>query len=197
MARARRSKVDESAARTALLDAAEALMVEEGYAAVTTRRVATRAGLNNGLVYYYFGTMDELFVALFRRSVTEADQAGAITSDDPQPLWAMWEAIRDFPRHALIMEFVALANHRKAIQAEIAQYWRRSRTAEVAHLRAVLSGHGVALDDWPPASVLLLMVGVSRFLLMEEAFDVSDGHAETVGLVERHIAALEGPRRPR
>ena len=197
MTTVRRIGAEDSATRAMLLDAAQALMVEEGYAAVTTRRVATRAGLNNGLVYYYFGTMDELFVALFRRSVTEVDEVGAITSDDPQPLWAMWEAIRDFPRHALIMEFVALANHRKAIQAEIAQYWRQSRTAEVEHLRAVLSGHGVALDDWPPASVLLLMVGVSRFLLMEEAFDVSDGHAETVGLVERHIAALEGPRRPR
>jgi AcrR family transcriptional regulator len=40
MARARRSKADESATRTALLDAAEELMVDEGYAAATTRRVA-------------------------------------------------------------------------------------------------------------------------------------------------------------
>lgn len=195
MASARRSKVDESAARTALLDAAEAVMVEEGYAAVTTRRVAAHAGLNNGLVYYYFGTMDELFVALFRRSVTEVERVGAVAAEDPQPLWAMWEGIRNYPRDALIMEFIALANHRKAIRAEITTYWQRSRTAEVAYLRTVLAGYGVDLDDWPPASVLLLMVGVSRFLMMEEAFGFDDGHADTIGLLERHITALEGPRR--
>ena len=62
-------------------------------------------------------------------------------------------------------------------------------------MRAVLAGHGIALDDWPPASILLLMVSVSRFLLMEEAFDRRDGHDETLALVERHITALEGPRR--
>lgn len=194
MARARRSKVDDSAARTALLDAAEALMVEEGYAAVTTRRVATRAGLNNGLVYYYFGTMDELFVALFRRSVTHADQIG-VAADDPQPLWAMWEAIRDFPRHALIQEFIALANHRAAVHEELTTYWAQSRTAEVAYLRTVLDGYGVDLGAWPPASILLMLVGTSHFLLMEEAFGVHDGHAETVALIERHIGALEGHRR--
>ncbi|MFN8027445.1 MAG: helix-turn-helix domain-containing protein [Acidimicrobiia bacterium] len=194
MSKARRSKVDDSAARTALLDAAEALMVEEGYAAVTTRRVATRAGVNNGLVYYYFGTMDELFVALFRRSVSEAGQAGVLAPDDPQPLWAMWEGIRDFRQHALIQEFIALANHREPVHAELTTYWAQSRTAEVAYLRSVLEAHGVDLDAWPPASLLLLMVGTTRFMLMEQAFAVDDGHAETVALIERHITGLEGPR---
>src|SRR5262245_22705522 len=60
----RRSKVEDSAARTALLDAAEAIMVEDGYAAVSIRRIASQAGLNSALVYYYFDTMDGLFVAL-------------------------------------------------------------------------------------------------------------------------------------
>ena len=63
----RRSPVDDSVTRTALLDAAAALMLEEGYAAVTTRRLAQRAGVNNGLVSYYFGTLDALFIELFRR----------------------------------------------------------------------------------------------------------------------------------
>jgi hypothetical protein len=66
MAPARRSPVDDSATRTALLDAASVLMLDEGYAAVTTRRVAQQPGVNNGLVSYYFGTMDGLFIELFR-----------------------------------------------------------------------------------------------------------------------------------
>ena len=62
---ARRGSAEET--RTALLDAAQEIMLEDGYAAVTTRRIATKAGVNSALVYYYFDTMDDLFIELFRR----------------------------------------------------------------------------------------------------------------------------------
>ena len=42
------------------MDAAEQLLLEEGYAAVTSRRVGARAGLKPQLVHYYFRTMDDL-----------------------------------------------------------------------------------------------------------------------------------------
>jgi len=53
--------------RGILLDAAEQLMLEDGSAAVTSRRVAERAGLKPQLVHYYFRTMDDLFIEVFRR----------------------------------------------------------------------------------------------------------------------------------
>jgi AcrR family transcriptional regulator len=194
MARARRSKADDSATRTALLDAAEELMVDEGYAAATTRRVAAKAGVNNGLVHYYFGTMDELFVELFRRGVDSGVRFQVEVLESPQPLWGMWDLIHDYSNNLLVMEFIALANHRKAIRAELTAYWKRIRTLQLETLSSVLEGYGVDPDEWPASSVIILMVGVSRFLLMEEAFDVDLGHAETVELIERHIRALEGER---
>ena len=51
----------------ALLDAAESLLVERGYAFVTTRRLAERAGVNHGLVHYYFGSMEEVFLQTLER----------------------------------------------------------------------------------------------------------------------------------
>ena len=63
---ARRKSNDDSATRTAFLDAAEALMLEEGYASVTSLGSAGRAGLPNA-IQYYFETMDDLFIELFRR----------------------------------------------------------------------------------------------------------------------------------
>ena len=42
-------------------------MRDEGYAAVTSRRVAEQAGLKPQLVHYYFRTMDDLFLEMFRR----------------------------------------------------------------------------------------------------------------------------------
>ena len=63
----RRIGAEDSATRAQLLDAAEQLLLEEGYAAVTSRRVAAKAGLKPQLVHYYFRTMDDLFVEVFRR----------------------------------------------------------------------------------------------------------------------------------
>ena len=56
-----------AAAEEALLDAAERLLVDVGYAAVTTRRLAEEAGVNHGLVHYYFGSMEKLLVRVLER----------------------------------------------------------------------------------------------------------------------------------
>lgn len=196
MAPARRSAVDDSITRTALLDATEALMVEEGYAAVTTRRLAQRAGVNNGLVYYYFGTMDGLYIALFRRGAERSLARLREALASPQPLWALWELTQDFSSNALTMEFIALANHRKAIRTEIAAYSRTFRTLQLETLTGALAGYGLDPQRWPPASLLVLLAAVSRFLHIEDGFDVDIGHAELVAVVEREIRALEGDRRP-
>ena len=54
-------------ATSALLDAAERLLIETGYAGLTTRGVAAEAGVNHGLVHYYFGSMEELLLQVLER----------------------------------------------------------------------------------------------------------------------------------
>lgn len=188
------TSAESSRTRTALLDATEQIMMEEGYAAVSSRRVANRAGANPGLVYYYFGTMDELFIALFQRGADQSfrRQAEALSSD--QPLWRVWELIRDQPHGALTMEFVALANHRKAIKSEISKYSQRFRNMQVDAVCEIFKVHGVPPERYTPLQFVLLMSSVSRFLLMEEAFDVTTGHDEMVEMIEQSIRDIEGQR---
>ncbi|MFB4297576.1 TetR/AcrR family transcriptional regulator [Actinomadura sp. NTSP31] len=193
---ARRSPVDDSATRTALLDATAELMLEEGYAAVTTRRLGAKAGLNNALVFYYFGTMDNLFTELFRRGAERSLERLKRALRSPQPLWAVWELTHDYSSNALTMEFIALANHRKAIRSEIAAYSRKFRMLQLETLSDVLEGYGVDPQRWPPVTLILFMAGISRFLHIEEGFDLDIGHAEAVAVIEREIRALEGDRRP-
>ena len=50
-----------------LLDAAERLIIEVGHAGISTRRLAAEAGANQGLVHYYFGSIDEVFVQVLER----------------------------------------------------------------------------------------------------------------------------------
>lgn len=190
----RRSKGGDSQTRTALLDAAEKLMLADGYAAVTTRRIAAETGLNSALVYYYFDTMDALFIALFRRGADLTRERWAGVVDSPQPLWAYWDLLRDPANTARTMEFIALANHRKAIRTEIAAAARTFHRMQMKTLSRVLENYGVDAGRWPPAAIIIMMTGIARYLLIEDAFDVSPGHAETVALVEREIRALEGER---
>jgi len=196
LAAARRNGSTDSETRTGLLDAAEQMMLDEGYAAVTSRRVADRAGVNSGLVYYYFGTMDELFLAVFRRRAEWMleRQAEALASD--QPLWALWTVTHDQANTALNLEFLALGNHRKAIMTEVANYSRRFRRQQLDALSGVLEGYGLDPQEWPPASVILLLSSVSRFLLMEDSYGLDLGHAETIEIVERLLRQLEGERAP-
>jgi AcrR family transcriptional regulator len=191
---ARRGNVGDPTTRNALLDAAQELMLAEGYAAVTTRRVAAKVGVNSALVFYYFDSLDGLFVALFQRGAERSFERLQQALSSPQPLWGFWDLIHDRSGSATTMEFIALANHRKAIRAEIAEYSRRFRKAQLETLSTVLQGYGVDPEQWPAASVIVILSSISRFLLIEEAFDVDVGHAETEALVEAHIRALEGDR---
>jgi AcrR family transcriptional regulator len=191
----RRIGTETSKTRAVLVDAAEQLMLEEGYAAVTSRRVAAKAQLKPQLVHYYFRTMDDLFLAIHRRRVEEGleGQSRALASD--QPLWALWDYSRDPRGTALTMEFIALANHRKAIRAEIAASAERFRSEQLHGFRRLFEQHDVDVADFPPVVCTVLLSSISRFLGIEhEALGMSSGHAETVAFVEGFIRRLEGSR---
>jgi AcrR family transcriptional regulator len=183
-----------SSTRDAILDAAEALMLDEGYAAVTSRRVAAKAGIDAALVYYYFGTMDDLCIELFRRNAQRRAERlkGALSSR--QPLWALWDALRDQSNTALMTEFIALANHRKAVKAVMVENSRRFRRMQLEPLSRVLQGYGVDSHMWPPAAIIVVLSSISRHLRTDEQFGVEVGHEETIAVIERQIRALEGPR---
>jgi TetR/AcrR family transcriptional regulator len=177
--------------RTALLDAAEQLMLQEGYAAVSSRRVAAEAGLKPQLVHYYFRTMDDLFLAVFRRRAEDGlvRQAAALAS--PRPLRALWEYSSEADGVTLTMEFIALANHRKAIKAEIARYAESFRAAQVEALPDILERYGISLQLCPPAVLAVLISSLSRLLVLEQTLGMSGGHEETLALVEQQLRQLE------
>jgi AcrR family transcriptional regulator len=189
----RRIGAEDSKTRAQLLDAAELLMAEEGYAAVTSRRLAARAGLKPQLVHYYFRTMDDLFLEAFRRRAEEniARFERAIAEDGS--LANLWRLNADPRGAAFSIEFVALANHRKAIRAEIARYAERFRAAQVDAVRVALADRGIDDDQLPPIVALLLMTGVTQVLALEDALGVTAGHDTTIAFIERAIAELEGP----
>jgi AcrR family transcriptional regulator len=192
MTTTRRIGTEDSATRTALLDAALRLMIEEGYAAVTSRRVAAKADLKPQLVHYYFRSMDDLFLALVRRGAEQNLQRQARALASPQPLRALWAFSSDPMGTTLAMEFSALANHRKAIRTELATYAEQFRQLQSEALASVFGAYGIDPEEFPPEAVLVLITSISRLLVLEETLGMTTGHAEMRALVERCLAHYEG-----
>jgi TetR/AcrR family transcriptional regulator len=178
--------------RTVLIDAAEQLMLEEGYAAVTARRVAARAGLKHQLVHYYFRAMDDLFLAVFRRRAEQGLERQDQALASGQPLRALWQHSTDTRDTTLVMEFMGLANTREAIRSEIARYAERSRVAQVEALARLFAEGRLTSDACSPEVLTVLLTSVSRVMILEQALGMTVGHAETIAFVEQWLRRLEG-----
>jgi len=190
MAAARSTTAKDTGARLRLMEATAQIMREEGYAAATSRRVAAIAGVRSALVYYYFPTMDDLFLAVLRAGADAslARMREALTADDP--LRVLWEINSDSRLTGLNTEFMALANHRKSIGAELKAYAERIRDIETAAVTVALRAHGVDLDAYPPVVVAMLLTQMARSLCNEGAIGVTNGHEQFRAFVERYLSML-------
>jgi AcrR family transcriptional regulator len=159
-------------------------MLEQGYAAVSTRSVAIKAGLKAPLVHYYFPATDDLFLAVYRRAAEQVAQRLDEAIASAQPLRAIWTFSKETGRPALAVEFMALANHRKLIRSEIAVHNARIRQRQVEVLSSLLAPGSVEAGICPPVGVAVVMVGIARALVMETALGISLGHAEVTAFVE-------------
>ena len=134
--------------------------------------------------------MDDLFLAAFRRraEVGVEHLTRALTSDEP--LRALWAFGDDPTSTALNMEFVALANHRKSIRAEIARYAEDFRARQAEVLAGLMEARGIDTDRLPPVAVMTVMTSVAQILVLEESLGIEAGHAETRALVARLVGGF-------
>ncbi|MEU1983092.1 helix-turn-helix domain-containing protein [Nocardia sp. NPDC019395] len=191
MSTPRRLGAPDAKNRGVLMDAAEQLMLEQGWAAVTSRRVAEYAGLKPQLVHYYFRSMDDLFLELFRRRADEGLEALAQVLKSDRPLHALWTFSTDATAARFTMEFVGLANHHPAIRAEVARYSEQFRAAQTEALGRMLAGYGVDTSRFPADVLSVLMTSAARMVVLEQALGMTAGHAETFAFAEREIGLLE------
>lgn len=176
--------------RTAILDAASTLMREEGYAAVTSRRVAERAGLKSQLVHYHFGSMDELFLDLLRQNdkVHFAKRLTALTSDDP--LGNLWNQDRDQEGAELVVELTAAANHRKVLKDELAEAMLRFRLLYNTLISKYFEENSIEPGEHTPQVVSFLIMSVAARLISETSIGVTEGHDAVIAFMESLMRKL-------
>jgi AcrR family transcriptional regulator len=208
MARAwEQKKISEARQQTtiAFMDAAEHLLFEVGYAGVTTRAVAEAAGVNHGLVHYYFGSMEELLTQTLERFVDQLAEALEALYDDPDLTFAdkwrlgsqFWveEPTSRFPK--ILLELLAMGWNMPSLQPRIAEVHARFRAIFEHHFGQALRDYGLGEDEFPLKVVVAAVTSFQLGLIVEGLSGVEEGHEQLLDWIQRWIDGLEATRAKR
>jgi TetR/AcrR family transcriptional regulator len=179
-----------SAAEDALLDAAERLLVQVGYAGITTRRLAEEAGVNHGLVHYYFGSIENLLVRVLERFTERliARQRELYAAD--LPFVEKWRtAMRyliseDVSYEKIWLELSALAWNHPDLRQRVARIdgeWRAVLTEAFEQARRE---HEI---DMPLEALVSLVMTFNIGIMVERLSGIETGQRELLDWIERWL----------
>jgi AcrR family transcriptional regulator len=170
----------------ALLDAAERLLFDFGAAAITTRRVAQEAGVNHGLVHYYFGSVEQLLVRVLERFTERliARQRQLYAADEPfLEKWrtAMAYLEEDRPYQKIWFELQALAWNRPELQERLARVneeWRAVLSEAFAPVHEEL---GLEI---PLGALVSLVYTFNKGIMFDRLSGVETAHRELLEWID-------------
>ena len=176
-----------SAAEEALLDAAERVLVSAGYSGITTRRLAEEAGVNHGLVHYYFGSVENLLVRTLERFTERlvARQREMYAAD--MPFLEKWRtAMRylvseDVAYEKVWLELQALAWNQPDLRERLARVngeWRAVLT------EAFEQPHRELGIEMPLEALVSLVVTFNIGIIVERLGDIETGHRELLEWID-------------
>lgn len=155
-------------ARAVILEAALDLFAAQSFAAVTTKDIAKATGLNTALIYYYFGSKEDLFRSAVSMAVARAFdrfKLSRTTTNDPRKIILSWidTHIREYETIAKLIKIAvgyASTGDRKAkIDEAIANFYDGERHV----LRSALKA-GIARRDFGPLDVEETAIFISTYL---------------------------------
>jgi AcrR family transcriptional regulator len=180
------------AAEEALLDGAERLLVDVGYARITTRRLAEAAGVNHGLVHYYFGSNEALLVRALERFTERliARQRDLYAADEPfAEKWrtAMRYLVSEDATYEKIwLELQALAWNDPALRDRLAAVnaeWRAVLTEAFAEPHREL---GI---EMPLEALVSLVMTFNLGIIVERLGGIDTGHAELLDWIDGWLSS--------
>jgi AcrR family transcriptional regulator len=181
-----------AAAEEVLLDAAERLLVEVGYAGITTRKLAEEAGVNHGLVHYYFGSNENLLVRALERFTERMITRQRELYAAEMPFVEKWRtAMRYLVDEDLSYEKVWLELH--------ALGWNnpdlRERLARVnGEWRAVLTEafagpHRELKIDMPLEALVALVMTFNIGIIVERLGGIETGHQALLDWIDTWLSS--------
>jgi AcrR family transcriptional regulator len=181
------------AAEDNLLDAAERLLVDVGYAGITTRRVAAEAGVNHGLVHYYFGSVENLLVRVLERFTERLITRQRAMYSADMPFIDKWrtamrylDADREYQK--VWCELQALAWNRVEMRDDVARVneeWRAVLTEAFAESR---ERYGI---EMPLDALVSLVITFNEGIILERLSGIENGHAELLDWIDGWLEQKE------
>ena len=187
----------------AFLDAAERLLIEVGYAGISTRRLAEEAGANHGLVHYYFGSMENLFVRVLERFTERliARQREMYARSDISGL-EKWRTAMDYLESDLAagypkiwLELQALGWNRPDIAARVSRVNAQWRAVLTEAFDEMMDEYGLDREKFPLPAVVSLVMTFNEGIMVERLSGISAGHRDLLRMVERWLESLEEAKR--
>jgi AcrR family transcriptional regulator len=181
-----------SQAEEALLDAAERLLVDVGYAGITTRRLADEAGVNHGLVHYYFGSNENLLVRALERFTERliARQRDLYAAE--MPFVEKWRtAMRylvseDVTYEKIWLELQALAWNNADLRARLALVNAEWRAVLTEAFEEPHRGLGI---DLPLEALVSLVITFNVGIMVERLGGIETGHAELLDWIDQWLSS--------
>ena len=175
------------------LDAAERLLVDVGHEGITTRRLAAEAGANHGLVHYYFGSMENLFVEVLERHTERLIRRQREMYAAGVPFTEKWRTAmryldQDLPYEKVWLELQALAWNRADLRDRVDRVngeWRAVLTEAFTVARDEL---GI---DGPVEALVSLVMTFNQGMILERLSGVETGHRELLDWIDGWLAARE------
>jgi TetR/AcrR family transcriptional regulator len=187
-------QVSRSAAEDALLDAAERLLVDVGYAGITTRRLAEEAGVNHGLVHYYFGSIENLLVRVLERFTAELTARQRAMYAAETPFVEKWrQAMRylvaeDVAYEKIWLELQALAWNRPELRHHVAQVNDEWRTVLTEAFAGPRERYGI---EMPLEALVSLVMTFNEGVILERLSGIDTGHAALLDWIEQWMEGKE------
>ena len=192
-----------SANEEAFLDAAERLLVSTGYAGISVRRLAEEAGANHGLVHYYFGSMEELFLRVLERFTGRLIERQKAMYATDAPFIEKWRSAMGFLEDDLQagypkiwFELQAMAWNHPDMRERLQRVNGEWRAVLTDAFTSAAKGYGLDRRRFPVAAMVSLVMTFNEGLMLERISGISTGHDELVGGIDRWLQELEkGARR--
>ena len=179
-----------SAAEESLLDAAERLLASVGYAGITTRRLAEEAGVNHGLVHYYFGSIENLLVRALERFTDRliARQRELYAAD--VPFIEKWRtAMRyltsdDLTYEKAWLELQALGWNHPELRERLAHVNAEWRSVLLEAFEQPRRDYGI---DLPLEALVSLVITFNLGIMLERLGGIDTGHRELLDWIEGRL----------
>ena len=191
-------------ATVALLDAAERLLYEVGYAGVTTRRVAEEAGVKHGLVHYYFGSMEELLTQTLERLADRlAKRLDEHYADPALPFAEKWRIVVQFwiqePRSRfpkILLELTAMSWNNPQLRQRISAVYARFRAIFERYFQEAIRDYGLEEPQFPLKAVAAAAGTLQLGVIVEGLSGFHEGHRQLLTWIQSRLDFLEEAKTP-